>query len=52
VVSGGGGGMPETWNGGGSQESMGVTLAETPSSGDIEPEETTSYSQAGLPGEE
>ena len=34
--------MPETWHRGGSQESMGVTLAETHSSGNIEPEEAIS----------
>jgi hypothetical protein len=27
----------ETWDGKGSQESIGVTLAETPSSGNMEP---------------
>ena len=43
------GDMPETWNRGGSQESMGVILAETHNSGDMEPEEDISYSQAGPP---
>lgn len=32
--------VPETWDSKGSQEAMGVTLAETYSSGDIEPKET------------
>ena len=41
--------MPETWDGGGSQELVRVTFVETHSSGDIEPEEATSYSQAGSP---
>ena len=44
--------MPETWYEGGSQESMGVTLAENPSSGEIEPGVATSCSQAGFPVEE
>jgi hypothetical protein len=35
-------GLPETWNGG-SQESVGVTLAETLSSGDMEPEGKTHF---------
>ena len=39
--------VPETWDAGASQESMGVTFAETHSSGDMEPEEATSCSQAG-----
>ena len=39
-------GLGDTWDRGGSQESMGVTLAETHSSGNIEPEEAISYSQA------
>ena len=43
------GDMPETWNGGGSQESMGVILAETHNSGDMEPKEAISCSQAGTP---
>ena len=43
--------MPETWDGGGSEESMRVTVAETPSSGDMEPEEAIPCSQAGLPEE-
>ena len=34
---------------GGSQESMEVTLAESHSTGDMEPEEATSCSQAGTP---
>ena len=41
--------MLETWEGGGSQESMEIILAETHSSGDMEPEEATSQSQAGTP---
>ena len=42
----------ETWDKGGTQESMGVTLAVTHSIGDMEPEEATSCSQAGTPVEE
>jgi hypothetical protein len=34
--------VPETWDGGDSHASMGVTLAETHSSGNIEPEEAIS----------
>jgi hypothetical protein len=34
----------ETWDKGGTQESMGVTLAVTHNIGDMEPEETTSSS--------
>jgi hypothetical protein len=34
--------VPETFEGRGTQESMGVILAETHSCGDIEPEEATS----------
>ena len=37
----------ETWEKGGAQESMGVTLAVTHSIGDMEPEEATSCSQPG-----
>jgi hypothetical protein len=40
---------PETWDGGGSQESIRMTLAGMLNSGDIEPEEATSCSQAGHP---
>lgn len=43
---------PETWDGGGFQESVDMTLAKTHSSGDMEPEEATSYTQAGTPVEE
>ena len=39
--------IPETWNRGSSQESVGVTLAETHNSGHIKPEEATSCIQAG-----
>ena len=39
----------ETWDKGGTQESMGVTLAVTHSIGDMEHEEVTSCSQAGTP---
>jgi hypothetical protein len=39
--------VPEIWNGGDSQESIGVTLSETPSSTDVDPEVTTSSRQAG-----
>jgi hypothetical protein len=35
--------------GGHSQESIRVSLAETPSSGDMEPEDTSSCSEAGTP---
>ena len=38
--------MPENWDGRSSQDSMGVTLAETHSSGDVEIEEATSCRQA------
>lgn len=41
--------MTETWDGGGSQESMWVTLAETHSCGDMEREQTTPYSQTAFP---
>ena len=41
--------MPETWDRGNSQESMGVTLAVTHSIGDMEPEEATFYIQARAP---
>jgi hypothetical protein len=39
--------MPETWDEGGSQESMMVTLAENHSSGDMKPEEAISCCHAG-----
>ena len=39
----------ESWDKGGTQESMGVILAVTYYIGDMEPEEATSYSQAGNP---
>jgi hypothetical protein len=39
----------ETWGKGGTQESMGVTLAVTPYTGDTEPEGATSCSQVGTP---
>ena len=42
----------ESWDKGGTQESMGVTLAVTHSIGDMEPEEATSCSQAGTPVEQ
>ena len=41
--------VPETCDGGGSQESMQVNLAEMPNSEDMEPKEATSSSHAGLP---
>jgi hypothetical protein len=41
--------MTETWDKGGSQELMKVTLAETHSSGAMEHEEVTSCSQTGTP---
>ena len=41
--------MLETWDGGGFQEPIGVTLAETHSSGDLEREEAVSCRQAGTP---
>jgi len=41
--------MPETWDRRVSQESMGLTLTESHSSGDMEFEEATSCSQAGTP---
>jgi hypothetical protein len=37
--------VTETWDRGGAQESMGVTLAVMHSIGGMEPEEATSYSQ-------
>ena len=40
-------GFPETWDGKGSQESMGVALPETYRSGDMEDEEATSCSLTG-----
>ena len=39
--------MAEKWEGGGSQESIKVTLAETPKSVDMEPKVATSCSQTG-----
>ena len=39
--------MTETWDKVGTQESMGLTLAVIHSTGDMEPEEATSCSQAG-----
>ena len=39
--------VPETWDGGGSKDSMCVTLAEITNSRNVEPEETTSSSQTG-----
>jgi hypothetical protein len=42
----------ETWGKGCIQESMGLTLVVTHSTGDMEPEEATSYSQAGTPMEQ
>ena len=42
----------KTWDKGGAQESMGVTLAVTHYIGDMEPEEATSCSQAGTPVEQ
>ena len=45
-------GEMDTWDKGGAQESMGVTLAVTHSIGDMEPEEATSCSQAGTPVEQ
>jgi len=41
--------MPETWGWEGSQKSVMVILAEMHSSGDMEIEEATSYSQAVPP---
>ena len=38
--------VPETWDRGGSEESMGVTLAKTYSNKDMEHEKATSCSQA------
>jgi len=46
------GGGAETWIKGGSQESIGLILAETHSTGDVEPEEVTSCSQAWTPVEQ
>jgi hypothetical protein len=43
--------VTETWDRGGTQESMVVTLAMTHSIGDTELKETTSCSQAGTSGE-
>jgi hypothetical protein len=45
------GDVTETWDRGSPQESRRVTLAETHSSGDMEPEEATYCGQAGTPGE-
>jgi len=42
----------ETWNKGGAQESKGVILAVTHSTGDMEPEEATSCNQAETPMEQ
>ena len=39
----------ETWDKGGTQDSVRVTLAVTHYTGDMEPEEATSCSQAGTP---
>ena len=39
--------MPETWDEGGSEKSMGVILTETYSYANMEPEEATFCSQAG-----
>ena len=39
----------ETWGKGGTQESMGVTLAVTHNTGDMEPGEVVSCGQAGIP---
>ena len=35
---------PESWNVRGTQDSIGMTLAKMPKSGEVEPEETTSSS--------
>ena len=40
--------VPETWDVRGSHDSMGMTLAKMPNSGEMEPEETTT-SQTGIP---
>ena len=45
-------GEMETWDKGGAQESMGCDLAVTHYTGDMEPEEATSCSQAGAPVEQ
>ena len=42
----------ETWDKGGTQESMGVTLAVTHYIGDMEPQEATSCIQTGTPVEQ
>ena len=42
----------KTWDKGGAQESMGVSLAVTHSIWDMEPEEATSCNQAGTPMEQ
>ena len=39
----------ETWTRGGAQESMGMTLAVTHSTGDMEPEKAARGSQVGIP---
>ena len=44
--------VPQTWDGEGSHESIGVPLTETHSSEDMEPEEATSCSKAGTPVEQ
>lgn len=46
--------VPETWDRGGSKESMGMTLVETQthSCGNVGPEYATSCSQAGSPVEQ
>ena len=41
--------VTETWDKESIQESIAVTLAVTHKTGDMEPEEATSYSQAGTP---
>jgi hypothetical protein len=41
--------VPKTWDRGGAQESMVVTLAVTHSIGDMKPEKATSCSQSGTP---
>ena len=41
--------MPKMWNSGGAQESMGVTLVETHTSGDMDVEVPSSCTQAGFP---
>lgn len=41
--------VPKTWDRGGSQESLWMTLAKMPNYRDMEPAEATSCSQAGPP---